>query len=426
MVETSLRRAGLLAASEEFGGLASGGSESLVFFVVSPSGVEFVRKASGSGFSFAAWDTSRVGVMSDPYKRAREQVDYIQRLPPETADLFPRLYSVLDINLGGALGCHQALIADYEKVKGLSISDSVAVGEADAQTLPNLYRDVAQLLAEKVHTVDLALPASPSVEEFHLRKMEERIDLARRSWPAGTSNISPELQWIDINGRRYRSVWNCIDSIRNNPELLTALEPPLMSLVMGDCNTQNIILTQVPHRAGRRSHIRFIDPRGIGPTSEAGVVVDDPLYDWKYWHNSVGHYDLIYSGQFRLSVITAADKVPHVTIASAVNNAYGHAYNGIEASFEEVVSATAGSGQTLENRYGHTWRLRFLFLMGSHFSAMLPWHLRRNTTHDSVGATTLAMYCESVRWLNASLDYWNDELPFSNALAEFWLSLGSR
>ena len=419
--EESLRNSGLLRKYEKFGGLASGGSESLVFFVVGTDGAQLVRKVSSSGFSYAAWDRRRVGVMSDPYKRARQQVDYLQRLPPEVAELFPRLHRVVDTELDGDFGYRKALITDYERVDGLSISDCVGLGELDERSLPKVYRDLAQLLAEKVHTVGQTAPTRPSVEDFHLRKMDERIQLARRSWPEGMANISPDQPWIYVNGYRYRSVWHCIETIRSEPALMAALEPPSFTLVMGDCNTQNIFLTRAPYQGTKMpTCIKLLDPRGIGPAWSRGMLVDDPLYDWKYWHNSLAHYDMIYSGQLQIAMGTAVDDVPWVTIASRDDLAYEKTYRHIAASFEEVISVAAGTGQTLENRYGRAWRLRFLFLMGSHFAAMLPFHLHRNPTRDVAGASVLAMYCESVRWLNAALDYWNGDISFSDVLKEPW------
>src|SRR5207249_1634542 len=72
--------------------------------------------------------------------------------------------------------------------------------------------------------------------------------------------------------------------------------------------------------------IRFLDPRAIGFKSEGKDTRDDPMYDNKPWHNSLGHYDEIHFEQFTLDVDTGAGRTPRVDIAFLPGNPYQKAY----------------------------------------------------------------------------------------------------
>jgi hypothetical protein len=416
--EQVLRKVGLIRPGEQFIGVASGGSESLVFHIQSASNYQVVRKVSSRGLSTADWRPAASGIMSDPYERARQQVEYIQALPAELQDLFPSLYSARTVDMNGALGCNEVLVADYEHVDGVTVSDFARSGSGSPAEILGIYRDIARILSTQVHTHAVAPPECPSVEDQHLKKVEGRLDLALQSWPWGQKNIEQHCDHVVINGRKLRTITSCLRAIRADSALLRELEPPAYTLVVGDLNTQNVILS--PHSGPRPGGgIRFIDPRGIGPERRDGLVVDDPLYDWKYWHNSVGHYDSIYGGFYSLASASAGRQPLEIVLASTDGNPLTAAYSHLPARFLEVVGQPGHLDGDLIRLYGDSWELRFLFLMGSHFAAMLPFHLDPNSSDED--APIVAMYCESVRWLNACLNNWVGAESFEQSLTDsFW------
>src|SRR5207248_5958976 len=126
---------------------------------------------------------------------------------------------------------------------------------------------------------------------------------------------------IVVNGVSYLNASALLKRFRGNPGYAEILEPAFHSLVMGDTNTENIKITdtgplvraQLLDESGAPQAevdaalaaitpaslgIRFLDPRAIGFKSEGKDTRDDPMYDNKPWHNSLGHYDEIHFEQF--------------------------------------------------------------------------------------------------------------------------------
>lgn len=427
-----LKRAGLLKRGEQLIELANGGSESLVFFVSTAAGSVFVRKVSSAGLSAARWQPGGAGVMSDPYERSRLQVQYLQSLPPSVASLFPTLYDVEQRQTIPDLGCGPALIADYEYIRGTPLSKITNARTGTVGTASRLYSRLADLLASRVHAVAQVDRTAPSVEKYHLSKVEARLQVVRESWPWARRHLHRSLPTITINDEKYMSAEACLAIIRSDTSMMAALEPPSFGLVVGDSNTQNVLLAgsqvsrsvSAPHGSTR---IRFIDPRGIGPGRHDGLVVDDPIYDWKYWHNTLAHYDAIFAGEFRMRVREDAGSLG-IDLAHRVPTPQAWLPAGLAASFRGVIAHSVAPDTPLAERYGDHWALRFLFTMGSHFAAMMPFHLTRScwrgeVAHDTweSSSAALAMYCECVRWLNESIRHWYGERSFDEILAtRFW------
>lgn len=429
----ALRQVGLLKPDETLLRFANGGSESLVFYVTTAAGSTFVRKASSAGLSAARWPARPRGVMSDPFERSRLQVEYLRSIPPSVAALFPSIYNVEQIDLDGALGCGTTLVTDYEYIRGISMSSIVNQDIALPEHIDHLYARLALVLATQVHTVAPMHRRELAVEAYHLTKIEARLQLVRDSWAWAATHLHQNASAVTVNDQPYMSVEQCIAVIRADASMMRALEAPAYNLVVGDSNTQNILICGDPRHlrdvAGPDSvPLRFIDPRGIGPARNQGVVVDDPVYDWKYWHNTVGHYDAMFSGNFWMSVETASSSL-HFQLGHRRPPAVEMSSRRLAAAFRSVVAHAAPPGVALSDRYGEHWELRFLFLMGSHFAAMTPFHLNRSHQLSPIGdhnswmssSATLAMYCESARWLNACILYWYGEQTLDDILTtQFW------
>ena len=120
-------------------------------------------------------------------------------------------------------------------------------------------------------------------------------------------------------------------------------------LVIGDTNTENIKIGDITllEAAARRIRggasdaevqealaaitpsgigLKFLDPRAIGFRTEGAQTLDDPMYDNKPWHNSIGHYDEMHNEFFDLDLSTTADGMPSISIHFLRDNPYRQAY----------------------------------------------------------------------------------------------------
>jgi hypothetical protein len=159
--------------------------------------------------------------------------------------------------------------------------------------------------------------------------------------------------------------------------------------------------------------IKFLDPRSLGFNSAGKNTVDDYMYDNKPFHNSLGNYDMIYGKHFILNTSTKND-ILNINI-SEYNNPYSYSYRGLEKYFKIIMenSWKVSSSKFLE--YDPYWLIRFMFLMGTHFSAMLPFQLDkdfRNNLNDSYDSQkrVVAIYCEGVKWLNIAYEMLTGEI----------------
>jgi hypothetical protein len=203
---------------------------------------------------------------------------------------------------------------------------------------------------------------------------------------------------------------------------------------MGDTNTENVKLadtTPLRHaqeliERGAPEHevdaalaaitadsigVMFLDPRAIGFRSDGATTRDDPMYDNKPWHNSIGHYDEMHYEQFDLDVGTAEDGSPVVDVRFHDGNPYQVAYTGMEAHFASVMAAVHGADEhgvpvVPDDPY---WLVRFVFTMGTHFTAMPPFHFLSEVDGTLVDSPLsqrrpIAIYVEGIKWLNWAVE----------------------
>lgn len=226
------------------------------------------------------------------------------------------------------------------------------------------------------------------------------------------------------------------------------LEPKYHSLVMGDTNTENIKMKSIePIEHARRAiengadpiavkaalmtitaesiGLTFLDPRAIGFESSGAETRDDPMYDNKPWHNSIGHYDELHNEQFDLKM-EFVDGSPSVDVKFWEGNPYQRSYgvadltesrtsvtdgSGMESFFAPVMRAVYGldehdSRQRREDPY---WLVRSVFVMGTHFAAMPPFHFGSEVDGSLVDTPqaqrrAVAIYAEGIKWLNWALE----------------------
>lgn len=441
-------------------GFGNGGSESMTIFVRrTDDGRIIVRKVLSEALTTANWDRHGEGVMLPPFTKAKRQAEYLQALPASVLPYFPEAFDIIEreIPIPAHLATrddettHQEVIVEMSYVPGDEVSRFIERHSPPAAVIARLYTTIFSVLHRQVHSVDRVAAPGDTLDVSYFRKIEDRLALCRRTAPYTFGPRLLDSERIVINGVSYLNSSALLARFRAHPEFLDVLEPRVHSLVMGDTNTENVKITDVEpllraqwliESAAPRTEIdealagitatslglRFLDPRAIGFRSEGAGTRDDPMYDNKPWHNSIGHYDEIHYEQFALRVALDGGRAPRVDIDFTQGNPYQRAYQvrdvvanggridelaprGIEDYFRAVMTEVYGLDQPDSPylRDDPYWLIRFVFMMGTHFTAMPPFHFKSEldgtlTDTYQTQRRPVAIYCEGIKWLNWALD----------------------
>jgi hypothetical protein len=440
-------------------GFGNGGSESMTLFVRRDGEDRIiVRKVLSEALTTANWDRHGEGVMLPPFTKAKRQAEYLLALPDAVRPYFPEAIDIIEreIPIPAHLTTdrettYQEVIVEMSYVPGEEVSRFVERYSPPPAVIARLYTQIFSVLHRDVHSVDRVPAPCETLDISYFRKIEDRLALCRQTAPHTFNPQLLDTERIVINGVSYLNSSALLARFRARPEFGHVLEPRFHSLVMGDTNTENIKMIDVEpllhaqrliEACAERDKIdaaladitaaslglRFLDPRAIGFRSEGGQTRDDPMYDNKPWHNSIGHYDEIHYEQFTLRVGLDAGSAPRVDIEFTEGNPYQRAYQvrdvtarddridetaprGVEDYFRSVMTEVYGlddpdSEYLRDDPY---WLIRFVFLMGTHFTAMPPFHFKSEvdgTLTDSYQTQRrpVAIYCEGIKWLNWALE----------------------
>jgi hypothetical protein len=433
-----------ITRSERVVGFGSGGSESMaVFLRKEGSPGTTVRKVLSERLVTARWDPRGGGVMLPPFAKAKKQAEYLSGLPWHVRPYFPEVLDLTERQVFARGRAQREVIYDMAFVPGVEVSRFIKRHSPPPAVVARLYQEIFRVLAQKVHVVNRAPAPGGTLETSYFRKIEDRLALCRETAP---KTFGPDLldsEHIIINGVRYLNVKPLLAAFRERPGYRRVLEPRTHSLVMGDTNTENIKLTRPAPLVRAQNLVRsgvagaldqitaealgmtFLDPRAIGFESTGRDTRDDPMYDNKPWHNSVGHYDEIHDEYFSLKVWRSGGS-PAADVVFTPGNPYQKAYRvrdvavnpddvvtpeqprGIEDYFAAVMTSSSGTASPYyaDDPY---WLPRFVFTMGTHFAAMPPFHFSSDTQGVltdtwQVQRRPIAIYCEGVKWLNWALE----------------------
>ncbi|WP_236653660.1 ACP S-malonyltransferase [Streptacidiphilus melanogenes] len=444
-----------------------GGSESMTVFV-RKQGEErvTVRKILSEALTTARWNPQGTGVMLPPFAKARKQAEYLRALPASVRPYFPEVFDVAEREVpvpphrrrtgqahgpAGGPAVDREVLYEMSYVAGEEVSRFVERHSPPPVLVARLYEQVVRVLNERVHSVGRVPAPGETLDVSYFRKIEDRLDLCRRTAPRTFGEHLLGTERIVVNGVSYLNSGALLRRFRGNPAYARVLEPRFHSLVMGDTNTENIKITDsgpllraqrlIESGAPREKvdaaltavtaealGIRFLDPRAIGFKSEGADTRDDAMYDNKPWHNSIGHYDEIHFEHFTLAVDAGEDRTPRVDVGFLEGNPYQRAYRvrdvtakggavhpeapqGMEDHFAPVMTAALGlddpASPFLEQ--DPYWLVRFVFMMGQHFTAMPPFHFQQELDGTLVDdhrsqRRPVAIYCEGVKWLNWALE----------------------
>lgn len=406
-----------------------GGSESITLFIEPKPGVKIVRKILSERFLTTKWEHDGENVMLHPCPKAKSQTEFLLGLPSTARPLFPEVLGVNERNITvteqGQEKKYYEFMYDMSYVPGMEVSKFVREHKPSAKLVAVLYTVIFRYLRNRLHSQRRRVPRQGTLEQSYYSKIEKRLALCQRTAPQTFCKEFVESDWIILNGRHLRNVKSILAEFRSNPLYTRILEPRFHSLVVGDTNTENIKIGNIepllreyddlsfenPPFTAEELEIRFLDPRAIG-FHEDGVdtVRDDPMYDNKPWHNSMGNYDKIHGEHFDMS-FEMVHGVPMLNIDFHAESPYSKSYDTIEKYFADSIRAAWGVEEpTSDVRQNDPyWLFRFVFMMGTHFMAMPPYHfsmsdsgvLIDNAEHQR---RPLAVYAEGIKWLNLALD----------------------
>lgn len=443
---------------ERIVGFGKGGSESMTMFLALEADDRIiVRKVLSEALTAARWDPKGKGVMLPPFAKAKKQAEYLQSLPESVRPFFPEVYRIQERDLPIPLqlqkngkAIHQEVIYEMSYLPGEEVSRYVEKYMPPPAVIACLYEQIYRFLKHHVHSVGRVPAPGNTLEAAYFKKIEDRLDLCRRTAPRTFGKELLDAEHVVINGIPYHNLLAIVQRFRRHAEFLDILEPRFHSLVMGDTNTENVKITNIEPllhaqrliEAGATAAeidealdgitltslgIRFLDPRAIGFNSEGSNTRDDAMYDNKPWHNCLGHYDEIHYEHFKLQVQTSEGQTPRIDVAFNEDNPFRRAYKvrdveekggkidrkavpkGMEDYFAPVMTAlygqATGTQAPADDPY---WLIRFVFVMGTHFAAMPPFHFVTELNgalidNYEMQRRPVAIYCEGVKWLNWAL-----------------------
>lgn len=440
-------------------GFGQGGSESMTMFLRRPGDDSItVRKVLSDALTTVNWQPDGEGVMLAPFAKAKKQAEYLQGLPVEVRHHFPRVSDVVERNVpvppylrSGGTNAYHEVMYEMSFVSGDEVSRYVERHMPPPAVVARLYEQILRVLHETVHSVNRTAAPGGTLDEQYFRKIEERLNLCRQAAPRTFGPNLLDTERIVIDGVSCLNSATLLQRFRARPEFASVLEPRFHALVMGDTNTENIKIsnTRSLEHAQRLIEegapdddvqqalraitadslgIMFLDPRAIGFRGDGHDTRDDPMYDNKPWHNSIGHYDEIHFEQFRLRVRTGSGRTPRIDIHFIEGNPYQRAYRvrdvvarrgqvdtrhprGMEDHFARVMRAVYRLDDPASPQHHHDpfWLVRFVFTMGTHFAAMPPFHFQSEldgtlTDSYSTQRRPVAIYCEGIKWLNWALE----------------------
>ncbi|MFF7360379.1 ACP S-malonyltransferase [Streptomyces sp. NPDC008125] len=445
-------------AGETVVNFGKGGSESMTIFI-RKEGEErvTVRKILSEALTTARWDPDGDGVMLPPFAKAKKQAEYLQALPDPVRAHFPEVFTTLEREVpvpshlrSDGRTTDREVIYEMSYVEGDEVSRFVEKRIPPSAVVARLYEQIIRVLNENVHSVHRVPAPGETLNASYFRKIEARLDLCRRTAPQTFGAHLLDTERIVIDNVSYLNHSALLERFRAAPDFLEILEPAFHSLVMGDTNTENIKITDsrpllraqrlieaaAPQReidaaleaiTASSLGIRFLDPRAIGYKSDGAATRDDAMYDNKPWHNSIGHYDEIHFEHFTMNVDAGDGRTPRVDIAFLEDNPYRRAYRvrdvilndgtvdtedprGMEDWFAPVMTAALGLDDPDSEYLKHDpyWLVRFVFMMGQHFTAMPPFHFQKELDGTLVDTyqtqrRPVAIYCEGIKWLNWAL-----------------------
>jgi len=163
--------------NEKLNGFATGGSESLVFFVTRLNENQMrVRKVWSEKFIPVSWEPSGEGVMTPPLQKAKLQIEYLRNLPEDAKPYFPEVYDVREVVRiesapeGNPIE-RREVICDLSYIPGVEVSTFVQKYQPSPAVVAHIHREILRCLRDKIHPKRKKERNEQTVEASYLDKM---------------------------------------------------------------------------------------------------------------------------------------------------------------------------------------------------------------------------------------------------------------
>lgn len=178
-------------------------------------------------------------------------------------------------------------IVDYQPLK-MEYIDGAPIYECEDLSVEQKRDILRQIVGclKQVQNLEQTPTDVDSVMEAYIGKTYKRLEKVRELVPFAQDD------YITINGRRCRNVFNCREALE---KMVRQYIPKTFKLIHGDCTFSNIMLRKDGTPV-------LIDPRGYFGFTE---IFGDPAYDWaKLYYSIVGNYDRFNRKRFSLEIGT--------------------------------------------------------------------------------------------------------------------------
>lgn len=239
---------------EKVVGFGLGGSESLTIFLNKPGEEQTtVRKILSERLITAHWECGGKDVMLAPHKKAKQQAYFLKNLPDHVRPFFPFVGEIVERSIAIDLNkeatnkfgdVYNELIYDMSFIEGDEVSEFVRKYQPSPAVVARLYVIIYQLLNKLIHNCRVRVPIGPTLESSYFAKIENRLELSRKTSPNVFSSALLDSDHIYIDGIKYLNVRPLLNRFRLSPKYLKILEPTRHTLVVGDTNTENVKITK--------------------------------------------------------------------------------------------------------------------------------------------------------------------------------------
>lgn len=327
-------------------------------------------------------NVSELGVQKIVRKEATEgkqklinEIEWILALPEDVKPHFPRIlrYSTTS----------DPVYVEMEKYPMKTLRRFLIDGEINAEQALQILNNVLNFTFQKMYSRNIKLLEEKSIIEGHLKRVEDRLEEAKRKASLFVDVISAER--VILNGKKMSNMPELIDRLKKNARVEKIMKQARASLVHGDLHFDNILVDKNDF-----SKFILIDPRG---KMYDGSIEGDYAYDLgKIWHSANGLYDFLHEGNFNLD-ISLQNKTLLADFRIAEHPAVGE-YKKIFLNLPELL-------------YKHelikedtNWNLRATLNEAIHFCSMVPFHIHGEKNEKKA----VAMYLRGIMLLDKFLD----------------------
>lgn len=244
-----------------------------------------------------------------------------------------------------------------------SLRNKIMVGSISPLETIEFVDRVLGFLFEKIYSRETSQDVSGWFSRKHLDRVADRTLAASKVSPTIARLVGASK--LVVNGRSVDNPLSVVESIRKNSALVAKLEPKLLRHVHGDLHFQNILVS------GPKDDAAFVlvDPRG-----ELGG--SDVYYDiGKLFHSFRGNYDLLHTGQFRLSL---EKNLKEQDLGSPFEAELSFPSLVMEERYAEIRKGLTPLVLERLGQFGdspHDALMKSLVSEGMHFSSLMPFHL---------------------------------------------------